>query len=196
MKYIIYKLIRLLVKFINKFIFRVEFIDRKNIPLEGNIILAGNHTHNFDALLMIGGPNRIVHTLSKKELFNNIISNCFFRSMACIPVDRSKKDNNACNEAIEVLKNNGCIGIFPEGTTNKTIGTKDELDLLPFKYGAVSFASKTNSYIVPFAIKGKYKFFRKSVKIIYGKPYKLKSNNLEKENNLLMNKVSKLKGML
>ena len=193
---IIYKFVRLIVKFINRFIFRVEFINKNNIPLEGNIILAGNHTHNFDALLMIGGPKRIVHTLAKKELFKSCISNWFFRSMACIPVDRSVKDSNAKNEAIDILNNNGCIGIFPEGTTNKTIGTKNEIDLLPFKYGAVSFASKTSSYIVPFAIKGKYKFFKKSVKIIYGKPYKLKSNNLDKENIILKNKISKLKGEL
>ena len=191
---IIYKLTKLLVLFIDKFIFRVQFINRDIIPKEGKLILAGNHTHIFDALIMIGGPKRIVHTLAKKELFKTHIGNWFFRSMACIPVDRSIKDKNASSEALEILNNNGCIGIFPEGTTNKTIGTKDEVDLLPFKYGVVSFASKTNSYILPFAIKGKYKFFRKSVKIIYGKPYKLKSNNLDKENKILMNKISKLKG--
>jgi 1-acyl-sn-glycerol-3-phosphate acyltransferase len=65
---------------------------------------------------------------------------------------------------------------------------------LQFKYGAVSFASKTNSYIVPFAITGKYKLFRKSIKITYGKPYKLKSDDLTKENDILRNKVLELKG--
>ena len=108
--------------------------------------------------------------------------------MACIPVDRTIHDENAKVEAIDILKNDHVIGIFPEGTTNPN----DEL--LPFKFGAVSFAKKTNCYLVPFAIVGKYKLFRKSIKIVYGKPYKIKSDNLEKENDILRNKVIELKG--
>lgn len=55
--------------------------------------------------------------------------------MGCIPVDRKIHDENAKSEAIEVLKNNEVIGIFPEGTVNRTNDI-----ILPFKYGAVSFA--------------------------------------------------------
>lgn len=189
MNYIIYKFIRFVGRPIVKLLYRAQYIGRDNIPQKGSVILAGNHTNNRDALLMIAGPNRIVHTLSKKELFNTRFKNFFFRSMGCIPVDRSIHDKNAKNEAIDILNNGKVIGIFPEGTVNKT---KDEL--LPFKYGAVSFASKTNSYIVPFAITGKYKIFRKSIKITYGKPYKIKSNDLTKENNILRDKILDLKG--
>ncbi len=189
MNYTIYKFIRFIGRPIVKLIYRAEYIDRDNIPTKGSVILAGNHTNNRDALLMIAGPNRIVHTLAKKELFNNKFKNAFFRSMGCIPVDRSIHDENAKSEAIKVLNDGHVIGIFPEGTTNKT-----DKELLPFKYGAVSFAKKTNSLIVPFAIIGKYKIFRKSIKIKYGKPYKLESDNLEIENKILMDKVLKLKG--
>ena len=189
MNYTIYKFIRFIGRPIVKLIYRAEYIDRDNIPTKGSVILAGNHTNNRDALLMIAAPNRIVHTLAKKELFNNKFTNAFFRSMGCIPVDRSIHDENAKNEAINLLKEGHAIGIFPEGTTNKT-----NKELLPFKYGAVSFAKKTNSLIVPFAITGKYKIFRKSVKIKYGKPYKLECDNLEIENKKLMDKVLKLKG--
>ena len=62
---------------------------------------------------------------------------------------------------------------------------------MPFKYGAVSFAKKTNAYLVPFAITGKYKLFKKSVKITYGKPYKV-TGDLEKENQKLMDIVEKM----
>ncbi len=189
MNYKVYKFIRFIGRPIVKLIYRVEYIDRDNIPSKGSVILAGNHTSNRDALLMIAGPNRVVHTLAKKELFKYKFTNAFFRSMGCIPVDRSIHDENAKNEALNVLNRGDVIGIFPEGTTNKT-----DKELLPFKYGAVSFASKTNAYIVPFAIIGKYKLFRKSVKIKYGKPYKLESNNLDIENKRLMDKVLKLKG--
>ncbi len=190
MKYIIYKPIRFILRVLIKLLYRAEFIGRENIPSKGSVILAGNHTNFKDAALMIGGPNRIIHMLAKKEIFKSRFSNNFYRSMGCIPVDRSIHDETAKSEALDILKNGEVIGIFPEGTTN------DKEELLPFKFGAVSFAKKTSSYIVPFAICGKYKLFRKSIKIVYGKPYKLKSDNLEKENEILRNKVINLKGMI
>ena len=141
--------------------------------------------------MMVGSPNRVVHMIAKKELFNTKIKNWFFRSMACIPVDRSIHDEECKSEAIEYLEKGEAIGLFPEGTVNKTKGTNHEEYLLPFKFGAVSFAKKTGAYLVPFAINGKYKLFRKSIKITYGKPYKV-TGDLEKENQILRDKVYKL----
>ena len=186
MNYIMYKII----KFIGTPLFRLIYLPRSygknNISKDGSVILAGNHTSVLDALIMVSTPKRTVHMMAKKELFESKFTNFFFRSMGCIPVNRSIHDKNAKNEAIEVLKNNEVLGIFPEGTVNKT----NEI-VLPFKYGAVSFAKKTNAYIVPFAITGKYKIFRRSIKITYGKPYKVKQE-LEVENNRLMNTVKRM----
>ena len=186
MKYILYKVIRTLGYPIFLLLYRPQFVGRENIPNEGGVILAGNHTNNLDAAIMLAGPKRVVHMLAKKELFKSKISNRFFRSMGCIPVDRSIHDENAKGEAVSVLENGEVIGIFPEGTVNRT----DKI-ILPFKYGAVSFAKKTNSYIVPFTITGKYKLFRKSIKITYEKPYKV-NVDLEIENEKLMNIISNM----
>lgn len=186
MKYILYRIVRTLGYPIFLLLYRPEFEGRNNIPKSGSVILAGNHTNNLDAAIMLAGPKRVVHMLAKKELFKSKISNAFFRNMGCIPVDRKIHDENAKSEAIEVLKNNEVIGIFPEGTVNRT----DDI-ILPFKYGAVSFAKKTGAYIVPFTITGKYKLFRKSIKITYGKPYKV-TNDLEIENEKLMNIITKM----
>ena len=186
MKYILYRIVRTLGYPIFLLLYRPEFEGRNNIPKSGSVILAGNHTNNLDAAIMLAGPKRVVHMLAKKELFKSKISNAFFRSMGCIPVDRKIHDENAKSEAIEVLKNNEVIGIFPEGTINRTNDI-----ILPFKYGAVSFAKKTGAYIVPFTITGKYKLFRKSIKITYGKPYKV-NDDLKIENKKLMNIITKM----
>lgn len=191
MKYFLYKLVKTVGRPIFKILYFPRYYNVNNIPKKGAVILAGNHTNNLDAAMMVGSPNRVVHMLAKKELFNTKFKNWFFRSMACIPVDRSIHDENAKSEAISYLENNEAIGIFPEGTVNKTKGTDHEEYILPFKYGAVSFAKKTGAYIVPFAINGKYKLFKKSIKITYGKPYKV-TGNLETENEILRNKVQKL----
>ncbi len=186
MKYILYRIVRTLGYPIFLLLYRPEFEGRNNIPKSGSVILAGNHTNNLDAAIMLAGPKRVVHMLAKKELFKSKISNAFFRSMGCIPVDRKIHDENAKSEAIEVLKNNEVIGIFPEGTVNRTNDI-----ILPFKYGAVSFAKKTGAYIIPFTITGKYKLFRRSIKITYGKPYKV-TDDLEIENKKLMNIITKM----
>ena len=187
MKYIFYKVTKFILKPIFILIYRPTYVGRSNIPKDGAVIIAGNHTSYLDAAMMVSGPKRIVHTLAKQELFKNGLGNFFFRSMACIPVNRKSHDKNAKDEAVNVLNNGEVIGIFPEGTRNK-----NEKGLLPFKYGAVSFAKKTGAYIVPFAITGKYKPFKKGIKITYGEPYKV-NDDLDIENEKLRNIVIKLK---
>ena len=110
----------------------------------------------------------------------------FFKMAGCIPVDRSKKDENATKKALEVLNNGFALGLFPEGTRNKT-----KKFLLPFKFGTVSMAKKTNATIVPFGLTGDYKFRSKNLTIRFGKPYKI-TEDLETENKKLEQKVAEL----
>jgi 1-acyl-sn-glycerol-3-phosphate acyltransferase len=61
--------------------------------------------------------------------------------------------------------------------------------LLPFKFGAVSMAKKSNSVIVPYAITGDYKFRSKNLKIVFGKAINVSNMNLEEANELLYKTV-------
>lgn len=184
MKYIVYRTLKFLIKPIFWLLFHPKVIGKENIPLDDGVVLAGNHTGFLDAVFMLYAPKKVVHMMAKKELFDTRFKNAFFKSMACISVDRSIHDKKAKNTAISVLKEKCIVGIFPEGTVNKT----DKI-ILPFKYGAVSIANKSDSYIVPFSITGKY--FKRNITICYDKPYKV-SDDLERENKKLENKVIKL----
>ena len=124
---------------------------------------------------------------AKKEYWDSKKTAWFFDLAGCIPVNRQTKDNDAKNAAVEVLKNGGAIGLFPEGTRNRT----NEI-LLPFKFGAVSMANKTNSYLVPFGISGEYKFRSKDLIIEFGKPFKVKNDDLEGANKKLEKTVKNL----
>ena len=119
------------------------------------------------------------------ECFDNKLVSWFFKDMGCIPVDRKVKNELDKKEEIKLLNEGLVLGIFPEGTRNRT----SEL-LLPFKYGAVSLAAKTGAYIVPAGITGKYKF-RGKIKVKYGKPFKV-SNDLESANVKLKEEITKL----
>ena len=46
-----YKIVRPLINVLFKILYRPKYIGLENIPKKGRIILAGNHTHNFDCIL-------------------------------------------------------------------------------------------------------------------------------------------------
>lgn len=138
-------------------------IKGEKIKEEGNIILAGNHIHFLDAILLTMATDRQVYILAKEELFTGI-KKVFFESMGCIPVDRSGKGMESIREALVALEEDKCIGIFAEGTRNKT----DDI-ILPFKLGTVAIAKRSKTNIVPFAISGKYRLIRNNLTLTIGK---------------------------
>ena len=182
-----YKLFKLILGPIFKFYYNPKVIGKENIPKNGSIVVVGNHIHIMDQCVPILSTKRVINYMAKKEYFDNKKVAWFFKSAGCISVDRSKKDENAVNSALDVLNNGGAIGLFPEGTRNKT---KDLL--LPFKFGAVSMASKTDSYLVPFGISGEYKFRSKNLVVRFGKPFKVKDGDLESANKKLEKEIRKL----
>lgn len=182
-----YKFIKPLLGTLYKFYYNPKIIGKENIPKDGSILIVGNHKHIMDQCNIIISTRRVVHYMAKKEYFDNKMVAWFFKASGCISVDRSKKDESAKESAMQVLKDGGAIGLFPEGTRNRTT----EL-LLPFKFGAVSMAKKTDSYLIPFGISGDYKFRSKNLVIKIGEPFKVTNMELEKANILLMNKVSDL----
>jgi 1-acyl-sn-glycerol-3-phosphate acyltransferase len=186
MKYRLYRVLRPITVFLLKVFYGIKVVNKNNIPKEGPVILVGNHKHNYDFISLISGTKRTVHFLGKKELIDK--HGWLFKRLPVIPVDRSSKNKEAVEEACKLVSNNEVIGIFPEGTFNKT-----EYVIMPFKYGAVKIASNTNASIVPFAITGEYKIFKRNLKIVYGKPYIIEDKrDLTKENIKLMNKVVRL----
>ncbi len=171
--------------------YKPTIIGKENIPKKGAFIICGNHKHTRDQMKVMIVPRRVIHYMAKEEYFEGNFA-WFFKLAGCIKVDRRIHDTDAINEAIDILNHDGAVGLFPEGTRNKTIGTKDHVDLLPFKYGAVSLAKKTNSKIVPFGISGEYTGKKGKLVCKIGKPFSIKDMKLEEANALLRQKILKL----
>lgn len=181
-----YKLLTPLMRILFKIYYNPTIINKEVIPKHGPILIAGNHKHVYDQCLTIMATKRPIHYMAKKEYFDGKLA-WFFNLVGCIPVNREIKDTKAKNYAIEILKNNGAIGIFPEGTRNKTKSV-----LLPFKFGTVSMAKKTNATIIPFGLTGDYKFRSKNLTIRYGKPFKINNTSLEEANDILHKEIERL----
>ena len=126
--------------------------------------------------------------MAKESLFKGL-HGMILKSIGLIKIYRSKANSMAVKEAIEILKNGGTVGVFPEGTRNKT----DE-ELLRFRRGAVRIAKQSNTKIVPFAIKGGYKIFRKGLQIEFVKPVDVSNMEIEEANDCIRNEVLKMLG--
>ena len=179
----LYRIIRRPLGSAFKAIFKPVIVGKRYIPESGRIILAGNHTNYLDCILVGCATKRCVHFLAKDELMKGPLK-IIFKGLGIIPVNRRTKDKAAFESAIATLNEEKLIGIFPEGTINRT----DDI-IMPFKFGAVKMSRDANTNIVPFVITGKYKAFERSVKIRFFEPLK-PDENLEEANNRLMKIVS------
>lgn len=184
MKNWFYNIIRVFLKINVYLFFHPKVKGKENILESGSIVLAGNHTKWLDPLLLIATVPRKIHFMAKIELFKGI-EGVVVRSMGCIPVNRKIHDRDSLKSAKDELRKGEVIGIFPEGTINRT----DEA-VMPFKIGAVKMTNDTDSLLVPFVIKGKYNIIGKSVSIEFLKSRKI-TDDLDSENKKLMDEISK-----
>ena len=182
-----YSLLTAIMRVLFRLYYNPKIINKEVIPKEGPILIVGNHKHIYDQCLTIMATKRVIHYMAKKEYFDGKMA-WFFKLVGCIPVDRSIKDHNATEKALKVLNSGGAIGLFPEGTRNKT----KDVFLLPFKFGTVSMAKKTNATIIPFGLTGDYKFRSKNLTIRYGTPFKVGDMDLEDANKKLYEEVERL----
>ena len=183
-KMFMYNLCKCILRPLFKLWYPYKVINKEVTNIDGPVIFCGNHIHLMDQCLPILVTKRPIHYMAKIEYFQNPKTKWFFKMVGCIPVNRSIHDANAKDLAIEVLENNYALGLFPEGTRNKT----KEL-LQPFKFGAVSMAKKTNATIIPFAITGDYKWRTKNLTLEFGKPFKVGNMTLEEANDKLYNEI-------
>lgn len=182
----IYSLLKPIYSILLKIIFRPRVVGKENIPKEGALIFAGNHKHAVDPTMVMMSTDRIVRFMAKEELFKGL-HGIIFNKMGLIKVRRGKSNPQAVMEAEDILNSGGTVGIFPEGTRNKG---KEEL--LKFRHGTVAIAKKTNTLIIPFAIRNKYRIFRKSVVLEFGKTIDVSKMELEEANEYLRSEVLKL----
>ncbi|MEE1284978.1 MAG: lysophospholipid acyltransferase family protein [Acutalibacteraceae bacterium] len=175
----LYKIVRPPLAFLFKAVYRPSTEGKENIPKEGKIILAGNHTHLLNCFSVAIATKRCVHFVAKAELMKGI-GKYIFPGLGIIPIDRSTNGKEAILETEKYLEDGKLIAIFPEGTVNRT-----DDPMMPFKGGAVKIALDTGSDIVPFAITGKYKPFKKGLKIKFMPAIKVEKGSLKATNKLL-----------
>ncbi len=187
--YMLYRSLRVLSRIVYKLVFRLEAIGVENVPAEGPVILCSNHISVMDPPT-IGTPlNREIRFMAKQELFEIPLFGRFITKLGAFPVKRGGISKQSMRTALEILKSGQVLGIFPEGTRkNPGVG----------KRGAATFALRSKAVVIPVAIIGNYRLFRK-MKIVYGEPVDLDDlaqdespDRLEKATERIMERIHTL----
>jgi 1-acyl-sn-glycerol-3-phosphate acyltransferase len=159
----VYRICRLIVRLVFKMLYRYEVTGRENVPEKGATLICANHIHNFDPFMVGSSVKRPVYFMAKAEIFKYPLIAAFFRQLNAFPVKRGAADKRAIRKSLETLRNEQGLIIFPEGTRSKTGQLQKAFS------GAGMIALKEPCVVVPAAVVGPYKLFRK-VKVIFGKP--------------------------
>lgn len=138
----------------------------EKVPMRGPVIIVANHGSFIDPGLIAWNVKRPLFYMAKAELFKNPVMAFLLKLINTFPVKRTGADRAAMLHSIKLLEQGKGLCLFPEGTRtlDGSMGT--------FKSGAAYLALVTGAPIVPVALFGTYKAYRKGTKKISFVPFK------------------------
>ncbi len=177
--------------FLYRIVYRVKI--KKECELDPNepYVFCANHLSYMDALGILVTNKRKIQFVAKMELYHNKILFNWAKVFDIIPVRRNTADINSVKLCLKVLKNNGIVGIFPEGMRH---GLDKNAEI---KNGAALLASKAKVKVVPIGINASFKPFTKVI-YSYGTPIDVNSfksddpNWLNNASDHIMNEIIRL----
>jgi 1-acyl-sn-glycerol-3-phosphate acyltransferase len=130
---------------------RPSFHGLEHIVSTGPVVIAFNHLHIVDGLLLFSIlPMKTVFLVTDKFRRTPAVS-WYIRLTGAIFIKRGAADRQALKQAIGILRSGGVIGIAPEGRVSSTGG------LTEAQPGIGSFVTHCSCSVLPVAICGQYR---------------------------------------
>lgn len=187
-----YDILRYFVDFFVKKSYRdILYINKENIPSDGAIMFAPNHTNTLmDALVILSIDHTPKVFVARADIFKNPILARIFSFLKIMPIMRHrdgfsavKKNYEIIKKSVDVLMDKIPFCIFPEGTHQA------KYSLLPLSKGILRIALQTHEhmpnfplYIVPVGITyGDFFRYRSTLRMQFGKSINV--GELIKENS-------------
>lgn len=138
---------------------------RENLP-EGGYLLCANHSSMGDPIYVLATyPRKTqIRVLAKEELMCIPVLGFLLKKAGVIGIRRGEADVSAIKECLRVLKGNGRLLMFPEGTRVK------EGENVQAHSGAAMLATRAGVPIVPVYISTRKRWFRKT-RVVFGAPF-------------------------
>ncbi|MFD4992106.1 lysophospholipid acyltransferase family protein [Cellulosimicrobium cellulans] len=132
-------------RFLARVVWSTRVLGAENVPAEGPVVLAANHTGVVDGPIVLGVAPRPLHVLVKEEMFVGPVG-WVLRAAGQIPVDRSG-GRRALATGLGVLRRDGAVGVFPEGNRGRG-------DATSARAGVAWLALNGGARVVPVAVLG------------------------------------------
>ena len=155
-------------------------VGEENIPKDGAIIFAPNHTNTLmDALVVLAYNCQPKVFVARADIFRNRKLAQIFTFLKIMPIMRQrdgisavKKNQETIDKAVDVLKDRIPFCIFPEGTHQAKYSSLPlSKGIFRIAYQAHDLMADVPLYIVPVGIKyGDFFRFRSTIRMEFGKP--------------------------
>jgi 1-acyl-sn-glycerol-3-phosphate acyltransferase len=120
--------------------------------LQAGFLLAANHISHFDPFLISLAVRRKIDWMTMAEFFRPPAVGFLLRAVDAFPADRDRADRKTIRTAIERLKGERVVGLFPEGGIRD--GVHSLLEGAPLRPGAATLAHIARVPILPCVILG------------------------------------------
>ncbi len=125
---------------------RTQVHGAEHVPRTGPVILAANHIAMLDGPVVIALTRRLTFAMGKNELFVGF-GGRILALIGQIPLNRKEPDLHAIRRAVQMLRADKVLAVFPEGV--RTGG-----EVAWAKGGAAYLAMVSGAPVVPVAILG------------------------------------------
>lgn len=150
---------------------RIRLAPGANRKLPKSCILVSNHISLMDFVLyLVVFPFRTIRFLVAEVLYNKgKLFAGFLKNIGSIRVDRDAKTFDFIGYSLDVLDDNGTLGIFPQGR----LPLKGQQ--FPFTASTAFIALRTDKPIVPIYTDGNYGLFKRA-NVVIGAPLYLQEH--------------------
>ncbi len=121
---------------------------KEAVPPRGPLIVASNHLSNADPPFLAASIPRRLHFMGKRDLFAIPPVGALMRAIGVHPMNREGVDVDALRWNLDLLKNDGVVVLFPEGTRSRTPGMRQGMR------GVAYLAIKSQAPVLPVALTG------------------------------------------
>jgi 1-acyl-sn-glycerol-3-phosphate acyltransferase len=145
-------------------LYHVKVHGKENIPRTGPLLILSSHQSFFDPMFCQNFILRPFTFIARDTLWETFIARMALNSFYVIPIRRGEADISAMRKAIDVLKQDSALVIYPEATRTsdgRVARIRPGIDLI---------IRRSSSTVVPMAIEGAFEAWPKTKKL--PRPYK------------------------
>jgi 1-acyl-sn-glycerol-3-phosphate acyltransferase len=98
---------------------RLEVEGLEHVPEQGGVLVASSHRSHADSVAIASAIHRPVHFLGDLKLTESPVVGPQLSKLGMVPLRRGEADDSALGVIRELLRQEGCVAVYPEGSRSR-----------------------------------------------------------------------------